>query len=168
MRSVCSLLLKPLSAVAIGALASLPAHAATLSPSTANSTVHDPQYGSTSKVVSSSPQDGQNVTALSDMVALMAQILPPGKATLPTVDVKTADGHEYVFTPLVAPALSNGSAVTALGTWTVSRDGVVVCSSCQGWSSFTQNGDWIGVLDATGQLGNAWTVMLDGTRVPEH
>ena len=155
--------LKALAVTAVTCLLAS-AHAATLSPSTANSSVHDAQYGTTSKVASSNPQDGRNIVAEADLVAMMTGILPPGKSQMPAVDVKTVDGHEYVFTPVVAAAVANGTPVTSLGSWTVSRDGTTVCSACQGWASLTENGYWIGVLDATGQLANAWTVMVDGVR----
>lgn len=129
--------------------------------------VMDPELGMSMEIAKTSPVAGKGIALLHD--SLRAKLRnPPRNAVvpMPKVDVAMIDFRQYSFEPDAATtARAYPDFIGSDGTWTVRRDGVVVCQACSGMAKLSRDGYWVfvqpaGVTDAS----QVWAVQVTGRK----
>lgn len=129
--------------------------------------VLDPELGMSMEIAKTSPAAGKSVATLHDGLRAKLRNSPRNAAVpMPKIDVAMIDFRQYSFEPDAATmARAYPDFIGSDGTWTVRRDGVVVCEACSGMAKLSRDGYWVfvqpaGAMDAS----EVWAVQVMGRK----
>ncbi|MFC4158815.1 hypothetical protein [Chitinimonas lacunae] len=125
--------------------------------------VLDPELGLSTELAQSLPQVGDDVSALYDLYRVALRLSPNKPIPMPKIDVVMKDFRKYSFESHETRARNYHDFIGSAGSWTVRRDGVVVCQACSGHAKLAGDGYWIFVQpEGSTSPSQVWAVQLAG------